>query len=120
MRLRPNLRSLFRSAHRKDRGSLDPAMQRAREAVLLGGLPEKVVRAAERQEDVDWRPLAAAMDTLFVATGGALGVRQFWISPQESLDGRAPVDVLPRKGGLQLVEEAAYRASSRAADLRAG
>ncbi|HEU5142266.1 MAG TPA: hypothetical protein VFU04_03815, partial [Solirubrobacterales bacterium] len=120
MPLRTTFRSLLRIAQR-DSGSatLDPAVQQARAAVLLGGLPEQVARAAERRGEVDWRPLAAAMDTLFMATGSGLGVRKFWLSPQDSLSGRAPIEVLPRKDGPRQVEEAAYRASARAASSRA-
>jgi hypothetical protein len=98
---------------------LAPAEQRARAAVLIGGLPEQVARAAERDGGVEWRPLAAAMDTLFMAAGGGLGVRKFWISPQDSLSGRVPVDVLLRDDGPRQVEQAAYRASARATASRA-
>ena len=99
---------------------LDPEVQRARAAVLVGGLPERVAQAADRHGEVDWRLLAAALDTLFMATGSNLGVRSFWISPQDSLSGHAPVEVLADKGGPRRVETAAYLASERAATLRAG
>ena len=120
MNLRKNLRYLLRGVHR-DRGLpiLDPEAQRARAVVLHVGLPEQVARAADRNGEVDWSILAAAMDTLFMSTGSTLGVRRFWISPQDSLGGRTPIDVLPLKGGPQKVEEAAYRASAQAAAVRA-
>lgn len=114
MGLLAGLRSFRRNVQR------DPDVERARTAVLLGGLPEQVARKAERHNEVDWRVLAAAMDSLFMATGSTLGVRRFWISPQDSLNGRAPVEVLPRKGGPRQVEAAAYKASAKATALRAG
>lgn len=119
VRLRAAGRALLGRLGRGCPQPLDPKERRARAAVLIGGLPEQVARAADRNGQVNWRPLADAMDTLFMASGGALGVRRFWISPQDSLSGRAPVDVLLSDGGPRQVEQAAYRASARATALRA-
>jgi hypothetical protein len=100
-----------RPKRRPDRPE-DPHIAQARSVVLVGGLPESVARAAERHGEVDWRPLAAALDSLFVARGGGLGVRRFLLSPHASLSGRAPVEVIER-GGVESVALAAYRESTR-------
>ena len=118
MPLSAALRSLRKGRRRLK--VLDPQAERSRSAVLLGGLPERAAAAADRRGEVDWPTLAASMDSLFMVSGGTLGVRRFWITPQDSLGGRAPIDVLPQEGGQQLVEEAAYRASAEVAALRAG
>jgi hypothetical protein len=91
----------------------DPEVRQARAAVLVGGLPESVALAAERRGQFDWRPLAAALDTLYAAKGGSLGVRAFLMSPQRSLSGGVPIDLIARKGELQQVARAAYDESAR-------
>ena len=93
--------------------AVNPEIVEARAAVLVGGLPEEAAKAAERRGQVDWRPLAAALDTLYVAKGGSLAVRMFLMSPQKSLRGDIPVDLIARKGDLQLVARAAYTESAR-------
>jgi hypothetical protein len=118
MSLPATLRLLLNGRRRQK--VLDPQAERSRSAVLLGGLPEPAADATDRRGEVDWPTLAAAMDSLFMASGGTLGVRRFWLTPQDSLGGLAPIDVLPREGGQRLVEEAAHRASAEASALRAG
>lgn len=80
----------------------------ARTAVLIGGLPRDVVEAAERRQGrVDWRPLAGALDGLFMAGGGSLPVRRFLAMPSRRFDGRAPVDMILTPGGAGAVARAA-------------
>jgi hypothetical protein len=100
---------------------MDPEMVQARAAVLIVGLPETAAAAAENRGVVDWRPLAAALDTLYVARGGALGVRMFLNSPQRSLHGDVPADLVARGNGeLERVARAAYDESARADLSRVG
>jgi hypothetical protein len=69
------------------------ARARARVALLIGGLPEKTLIAVEKRlDDVDWRILAAAQDTLFMATNSVLGIRQFWALPTD--DGRTLLEAM--------------------------
>lgn len=98
----------------------DPEVVQARAAVLVGGLPEAAAKAAERRGQVDWRPLAAALDTLYLAKGGSLGVRMFLMSPQKSLSGNVPVELIARNIDLQGVARAAYSESARANLARSG
>lgn len=66
---------------------------RARQALILGGLPEKVVLAVEaRHEHVDWRALSVGIDDLFMAEGGGLGVKRFWLTPDDQ--GVTPIQAL--------------------------
>jgi hypothetical protein len=95
-------------------------MLRARASVLVGGLPEAVALSAERSGLVDWRPLAAALDTLYVARGGALGVRSFLMSPQTSLSGGVPVEMIAHGDSLERVALAAYSESARTDLSRTG
>jgi hypothetical protein len=111
---------LYKRRTRRHTLARDPEVIQARAAVLIGGLPEAAVQAAERRGEFDWRPLAAALDTLYVAKGGSLGVRAFLLSPQKSLSGRVPVELIARKGELQQVALAAYNESVRADLSRLG
>lgn len=92
----------------------DPEIVKARSAVVVSGLPRRAVRAAERRGQIDWRPLAAALDSLYIAKGGAPGVRMFLTTPQRSLSGSVPAELIAHKGELQRVASAAYRESVRA------
>ena len=83
-------------------------------------LPEAAAVAAERSGTVDWRPLAVALDTLYVARGGTLGVRAFLTSPQRTLSGAVPAELIAHGGGLSKVAWAAYNESTRADLSRAG
>jgi hypothetical protein len=57
----------------------------ARNSLLVGGLPEEAMeKVEERLGDVDWRALAAAQDSLFMATNSTLGIRRFWATTEES------------------------------------
>jgi Protein of unknown function (DUF2384) len=119
------LRQLWRAATsgQVPQGKLrtaDPEVLQARTAVLVNGLPEAVAVAAERRREIDWRPLAAALDTLYVARGGTLGVRMFLTSPQRALRGAVPADLIARDGELERVARAAYSESARADLSRIG
>lgn len=102
----PTPRRRRRRAHLRD-----PDIMQARATVVVSGLPESAVRAAERRGEVDWRPLAAALDSLYLAKGGAPGVRVFLTSPQRSLSGRVPAELIARNRDLQGVARAVYRES---------
>jgi len=93
--------------------------EQARNAVLTCGLAEGVAKAAERKGQMDWRPLAAAFDSLYVARGGPLGVRTFLMTPQKTLNGAVPSDLIAR-GDLQRVAGAAYNEAVRADIARCG
>jgi len=65
----------------------------ARNAVEVGGLAtETMVKVEDRLGDVDWRGLAVAQDSLFMATNGTLGIRNFWATPED--DGRTPIEAM--------------------------
>ena len=101
------------------RGPSDPEIVQARSAVVVSGLPKRAVRTAERGRGrLDWRPLAAALDSLYIAKGGAPGVRIFLTTPQRSLSGGVPAEMIAHKGELQRVAMAAYRESVRAQATR--
>jgi hypothetical protein len=90
----------------------------ARNAVLVCGLSEGTAKSAERKGPVDWRPLAAAFDSLYVARGGSLGIRMFLMTPQKSLGGAVPAELVAR-GDLHRVARAAYIEAVRADRARA-
>jgi len=91
----------------------------ARNAVLVCGLAEGTAESAERRGPVDWRPLAAAFDSLYVARGGSLGIRAFLATPQKDLGGATPMDLIAR-GDVQRVAHAAYVEATRADIARVG
>jgi hypothetical protein len=77
----------------------------ARTAIVLTGVPEELVREAESRGDVDWRPLAGALDGLFMATGGERGVHIFWKTPRGDLKGKRPLDVVASANGPHRLEK---------------
>jgi hypothetical protein len=81
----------------------------ARTAVRIGGLPDDVIEQAERRQgSIDWRPLAAALDGLFMAAGGSLSVRRFLWTPHERFSGCTPLEVIvTTPGGPSHVAQAA-------------
>jgi hypothetical protein len=91
----------------------------ARNALLICGLAEGVAESAERQGPVDWRGLAAAFDSLYVAKGGSLGTRMFLMTPQRALDGAVPAELVAR-GEVQRVAQAAYAEALRSDLARLG
>jgi len=95
------------------------AIAQARAAVLICGLPEPVAKSAERQGPMDWRPLAAALDSLYATRGGSLGIRMFFSSPQRALGGATPMELIAR-GDLQRVAHAAFVESVHAENARLG
>src|SRR4051812_4585100 len=70
--------SARRGSRARKRQNLRPEFSGARTALLLNGVPEDLLREAELRGSHDWRPLAGALDDLFMATGGDRGVRIFW------------------------------------------
>lgn len=75
----------------------------ARAALRFSGLPEEVVADIESRRTVDWRMLAGALDGLYMAAGGALGVRRVMNTPAKALDGLTPIDALRDADGPERV-----------------
>jgi hypothetical protein len=85
----------------EDRGSARHT--RARRLVAGSGVPEATMVAAETHGPVDWRALAAAMDTMFLSAGSQLAQRRFWFTRHLTLGGLSPLEALERPGGSQAV-----------------
>jgi len=90
-----------------------PDVRGARIAVLLNGVPEELVEEAELHGTVDWRPLAGALDGLFMAAGGDRGVRAFWSTPYEELHGKTPLDVFPLEQAPDALEKLVRKETKR-------
>lgn len=77
---------------------------------LIGcmGVPDEVlIRTEAVHPGLDWRPLVAALDVVFLARGGGLAQSWFWRQRHLELSGMTPLEALPRPGGPERVRLAA-------------